>query len=282
MNTFPSEQILGLMPTGAHHRFYLFVDGRQLPPYHQIYFPDDPIVESAAVYLCESDEEHSPYLLAVDPSVKRWFLKHQQGSEGFFFRSSWPIEQLAEHFRQQVQVLSPYGTTSYLNMAHADVAWTLLSASCHWLWQPMDKAWLPTSLGWQIMVRADFEPMVFFELPLQLTPMQWQQLSHIAWQSLLEAIYHHMQRHFPEVLFQQERGDLWVEAHAQIARQKGFVTRQDQLNYFNIIGWLGESAVTGEAYPEIYQLIHFPSSASTPTQRICQAARLARQYALNV
>ncbi|SJN58354.1 hypothetical protein VR7878_02794 [Vibrio ruber DSM 16370] len=282
MRRFQSEQLLDLSPTETGHELYLFVDGRQLPPYSRVYFPDDPIIETAAVYLCEPDEKSSPYLLAVDHSVKHWFLRHQQGTEGFFFSSSWSLEKLAEHFRQQIQVLSPYGTTSYLNMAHADVAWTLLSASCHWFWQPMDKAWLPTSLGWQVMVRADFEPMVFFELPLQLTPMQWQQMSHIAWQSLLEAIYHHMRRHFPEVLFQQESGTLWIEAHAQIARQKGFVTRQDQLNYFNIIGWLGESAVTGESYPEIYQLIHFPSPDNSPTQRICQAARLARQYALNV
>ncbi|WP_051680398.1 DUF4123 domain-containing protein [Vibrio rhizosphaerae] len=278
---YQSESITDLIPFGADDHLYLFVDGRQLPPYCQTHFPDDPIVESAAVYLYESDDESSPYLLAVNRSVKLWFLKHQHGAEGFFFSSLWSIEALAEHFRQQIQVLSPYGTTSYLNMAHADVAWTLLSASCHWFWLPIDKAWLPTSLGWQIMVRADFEPMVFFELPLQFTPEQWQQMSHIAWQSLLEAIYHHMQRDFPEILFQQERGDLWVEAHAQIARQKGFVTRQDQLNYFNIMGWLGEPAVTGESYPDIYQLIHFPSAESTPTQRIRQAARLAKQYALN-
>ncbi|SIO93958.1 DUF4123 domain-containing protein [Vibrio spartinae] len=282
MNMLQPEQALDRIPTTVGDHLYLFVDGRQLPPYYRSYFPDEPIVESAAMYLYESDEEQSPYLLAVDDSVKQWFLRHQRGTEGFFFCSSWSIETLAEHFRQQIQVLSPYGTTSYLNMAHADVAWTLLSASCHWFWLPMDKVWLPTSLGWKVIVRSDFEPMVEFDLPLQLTPVQWQQLSHIAWQSLLEAIYHHMKRHFPEVLFQQDRGDLWVEAHAQIARQKGFVTRQDQLNYFNIIGWLGESAVAGESYPEIYQLIHFPSPARTPTQRIRQAARFAKQYALGV
>ncbi|MDW6004072.1 DUF4123 domain-containing protein [Vibrio mangrovi] len=280
MSAFQTEQAIpDMTPEDSRCCLYLFVDGRQVAPYSRSNFPDDDIVESDAVYLHESDEEPSPYLLAADCSIRQWFLAQQEGCGGFFFTSFWSIRKLREHFRQLIQVQSPYGTGSYLNMAHPEVAWTLLSSSCCWFWRPIEKAWLPTHSGWKILSRFDAEPMIEVPLPLQLTPWQWQRLDHIAWRNLLKVVYHHVQHHFPEILFQQERGDLWIEAHAQIARQKGFITPHDQLNYFNIIGLLGETAVTGEQYPEIYRLLHFPSPVlKTPGQRVRHAARLAEQY----
>jgi hypothetical protein len=76
----------------------------------------------------------------------------------------------------------------------------------------------------------------------------------------------------------QEFFDLWIDAHARIAHQKGFTTAWDQLRYFNILGLLGEQSVTSEMYPDIYRLVHFTSKES-PAERIQRAEKLALQYA---
>jgi hypothetical protein len=137
------------------------------------------------------------------------------------------------------------------------------------------QAWLPTRVGWKVLTKSeqDAKPLVW---PLHISERVWQQLTQVKWMDSLQKVVLLLEREFPTLL-DQEGFDGWLNANANAAYQHGFVTGLDLLFYFNIIGLLGEEAVTTDRYPDIHQLI-FQPSLQTPSQRIEQAAELAYHY----
>ncbi|MEI8634052.1 DUF4123 domain-containing protein [Vibrio sp. PP-XX7] len=269
------DQTVPDMETAHAETLYLLIDGGQLNDFQSL--DQDLLVPIYFYQGGEPLQAVSSYLLNVTPEVKQWFLAKNKPTAGFFFSSKWSADKIVRHFYQLVQVISPYDTQTYLKMAHSEVAWILLNTQCYLFWQPIEKAWLSTRLGWKILIRPK-HVLRLFSASLKLSEEQWLQFDEVVWRNLLEKIHRHICQYFPDMPQQQEYFDLWVDAHARIAHQKGFITERDQLLYFNVIGLLGEQAVTSEQYPDIYQLVHFITS-ETPSQRIEQAEKMARRYA---
>ncbi|CAM3715387.1 hypothetical protein VA7868_02398 [Vibrio aerogenes CECT 7868] len=270
------DPVIPEIKTTDTETLYLFIDGAQLTDLSQL--PSDiPPLPVYCYLVYEELNQISPYLFHATPEIKQWFIGQNKPTAGFFFSSYWSAEELVQHFHQLIQVNSPYNTQSFLKMAHSEVAWALLKTKCQLFWEPMEKAWLPTRMGWKVLTHPDDKRKESPEAPLNLDEEQWMLFDEITWRNLLEKIHRHVGHHFPGML-NQEFFDLWIDAHARIAHQKGFATAGDQLRYFNIIGLLGEQSVTSEMYPDIYQLVHF-TSKETPAERIKKAEKLALQYA---
>jgi hypothetical protein len=262
---------------------YLLVDRGQMSSLDQTF---DQIAEQQRFipisidYPVEKLKNCLLYLLEATDKVKQWFFAQNNPTAGFFFISDWRQTSLARHFSQLIHVNSPYGTEACLNISHPEVAWALLKTGCSLFWHPMRKAWLPTRMGWQVLScpQKVLESDVLQE-PLILSHEQWSFLDEVAWRNLLEKVHQKLHQHFPKLCQQHaEDLDIWVDAHAQIARQKGFESERELLLYFQIIGLLGEKAVTTEtSYPDIYQLIHFESSMDSD-RRVGCAVELALRY----
>ncbi len=256
----------------------LFLDSTQIESCAQKLFEVEGEIDVEPIYILEPfDEllEVSPYVVRVTPQIMSWFYSQQTPTAGFFFTSKQSIEAICCHFRHAIKVRTPYDRDVFFKMAHSEVAWVMLKNDVTHYWAMIDQAWLPTRVGWKILTKPDFVPEAL-KWPLQLTDRLWQQLSQVTWMNTLQAITLHLEAHFPALIAQDEY-DAWLNATASEAYQLGFNTERDLLFYFNIIGWLGEEAVSSEQYPDIHQLVFLPS-LETPSQRIEQASELAYRY----
>lgn len=259
---------------------YLLVDGGQIKNIAQSLYqiPDLPPLEPLFLYPPHDElKDVSPYLVTVTDNVKRWFLAQNNPTAGFFFSSAWTLTDICEHYHQLIQVLTPYGNEVYLKMAHSEVAWVLLASHTACFWQPMQKVWLPTRLGWKVIARpSDIGASSAF--PYKIDDSQWEAFGGIVWRNLLESVDIFITEEFPHLKQRSDDFDGWVAQQATLAYQQGFSTECDQLHYFNIIGLLGEPAVTAESpWPDIGTLVTQPS-LKTPAQRIEMASELAQQY----
>jgi hypothetical protein len=257
---------------------YLFLDSAQIESCAQRLFQVTGAIDLEPIYMHPPYDqllEVTPYIVRVTPSIMTWFYQQQTPTAGFFFRSGYPLEAICSHFRHCIKVVTPYSSDAFFKMAHSEVAWVMLRNEVVHYWRIIDQAWLPTRVGWKILFkpeRMDDE----IRWPLTLNERVWQQLSQVKWMNTLQVVVRHLQKSFP-ALIAQEGFDGWLNATASDAYNQGFVLERDILFYFNIIGLLGEEAVTSERYPNIYHLIVMPS-IQTPSQRIEQAAELAYQY----
>jgi hypothetical protein len=274
------DQTVPSFEVGSDHHLYLFVDGGQIDHLAPLLYQIRDLKKLEPIYLHPPFNELkvvSPYLVEVTESVSQWFIAQNNPTAGFFFTSAWSLESICEHYRQLIVVLSPYGSQLYLKMAHSEAAWVLLESESQLFWHPLEKAWLPTRLGWQELNRPDFKTALPAP-PLKLDDQQWAAMGDISWRNILESVDGFIRQYFSQLPAQQDNFDIWLNESADTAYQQGFHSEADQLHYFNIIGLLGESAVTDEqCYPDIYQLIH-QASTETPSQRIARASELAAQY----
>lgn len=265
---------------------YLLVDGGQIKALaKQLYSIDGPLALEH-IYMFEPYDQLmavSPYLIQATPEVQDWFAQQSQRTEGFFLSSPLKLEALADHFRQFIKVHPPYGGLVFFKMAHSEASWVLLNTSTELYWQSISYVWCPTREGLQQMhnpfpqgnSRSNHKMSDW----LTLSDQQWQQLGDITWRNTLEHIQAHLAQWFPETMNRQGSPLQWLNRQARLAYQRGMTTERDLLLYFNIIGYLGEHAVTDtDAYPDIYQLLTQPSEY-TPTQRVDQAEILAEHYA---
>ncbi|CAM3648608.1 hypothetical protein VA7868_04628 [Vibrio aerogenes CECT 7868] len=259
---------------------YLLVDGGQIKNIAQSLYqiPEVPPLEPVYIHAPHDElKDVSPYLVTATDDVKRWFWAQDNPTAGFFFSSSFSLTDIGDWFHQLIQVLSPYGSDVYLKMAHSEVAWVLLESQAWCFWHPMQKAWLPTRLGWKVLERPEMEEITH-PFPYKLNDLQWEQFGQIMWRNLLESLDIFITEEFPHLKMQHDDFDLWLGQAANVAYQLGFTTECDQLHYFNVIGLLGERAVTAESpWPDIGTLIH-QISEKTPAQRIETASQLAQHY----
>jgi hypothetical protein len=264
-----SEQILYLLVDGG------LIDG-MLPSLYQV---DGPIVLEPIYMLEPYDQlrEVSPCVVQVTPEIQTWFIEQNVPIAGFFFASTLSLDVVCDHLRRCITVISPYGSDVLLKMAHAETAWVLLDNDVAHFWQVIEQAWLPTRLGWKHQLRR-LEPATELDWPLAITDRIWAQFGQISWLTTLETLTAHINQFFPAMVANHdsldEPFDVWLNATALEGYQRGFTSERDLMLYFNIIGFLGETAVTSDDYPEIHQLITKPS-LHTPSQRIEQAAELA-------
>ncbi|MFM2485354.1 DUF4123 domain-containing protein [Celerinatantimonas yamalensis] len=273
----PPEQVL-----------YLLVDGGQVSSLaEQLYNLDGPLALEA-IYMFEPYDELravSPYIIQAIPSVQQWFFALEQPTAGYFVSSSSSLADLADHFRQFIKVYPPYGSVAFFKMAHSEAAWVLFNDQVASFWLSIEHVWVPTRFGLQEM-DSPFKAKAFADTAqatltdwLIIDESQWQQLGLIVWRNTLDSIHQHVTQWFAKRLSSQEDPQAWLAEHAQVAYKRGFCTESDLLMYFNIIGLLGESAVTHEqAYPDIFQLLTEPSARS-PSQRVDEAELLAEKYA---
>jgi hypothetical protein len=262
---------------------YLLVDGGLIDDMLASLYQVEGPIELEPIYMLEPYDqlrEVSPCVVQVTPEIQTWFIEQNVPIAGFFFASSRSLEALGAHFCHCISVMSPYGSEVLLKMAHAETAWVLLDNDVAHFWYGIEQAWLPTRLGWKHQIRR-LEPATLLDWPLAITDRIWAQFGQISWLTTLETLTVHISQFFPAIVANHdsvdEPFDVWLNATALEGYQRGFTSERDLMFYFNIIGFLGERAVTTDDYPEIHQLITRPS-LHTPSQRIERAAELAYHY----
>lgn len=278
--------VLSEMELMPGESLYLLVDGGQIKALaEQLYNIDGPLVLEP-IYLFEPYDQLravSPYLIQATPEVQDWFAQQSQPTAGFFLSSSLKLEALADHLRQFIKVHPPYGGLAFFKMAHSEASWVLLNTPCEHYWQSISSVWCLTREGLKQM-RNPFSQSAELATDtmsdwLTLNDQQWQQLGDITWRNTREHIQAHLRQWFPELIAAHDHPIQWIDEQAKVAYQRGMTTERDLLLYFNIIGYLGERAVTDtDAYPDIYQLLTKPSE-QTPSQRVDQAELLAEHAA---
>jgi hypothetical protein len=260
---------------------YLFLDGSQIEGCLTRLFQVEGAIDLEPIYMIEPYDtllEVSPLVVRVTPEIMAWFYEQATPTAGFFFTCAYPLEVIASHFRQMIKIVTPLGSQAFFKMAHSEVSWVMLRNDSAHYWAIMDQVWLPTRVGWKILSKPD-RPSEPLRWPLQLSERIWKQLAQVSWMNTLQAVVRHLEQYFPHLLAQ-DGFDGWLNAVATDGYQQGFSAERDLLLYFNIIGLLGEEAVTTSRYPDIYQLITTPS-LQTPSQRVEQAAELAYHYSLS-
>jgi len=271
------DEVTPDIDTEQDKSLYLLVDGAQFDHLPKLLYQVSGLIELEPVYLYghyESLKEVSPYVVKATQEYQDWFLAQNKPTAGFFFSSNAALDVICDHLRQLIKVIAPYGSKVFFKMAHSEAAWILLDNQLPHLWAVMDQVWLPTRLGWKVLVRPT-EPMNNIGWPLMLTDSLWLQLQEIVWRNTVLTVQAHIEQYFPH-LMEQEQADVWLDTMAKYAYRQGFSTEQDLFFFFNIIGFLGEEAVRTERYPDIYTRLTQPSKF-TPSQRIEQAAELAYQ-----
>ncbi|KEA64654.1 putative membrane protein [Marinobacterium lacunae] len=263
----------------AHtQQLYLIVDGGQIEDLAPQLYALEGELEMEFIYL-KAPYDHlmevSPCVIRATEPVKEWFLEQNAPTAGYLFASSQTLEAVASLFRAIIEVESPLGSNVFLKMAHSEVAHILLETRTPALWMIVETGWLPTRYGWQYAERPT-DLALDVSHPIKLTDDQWQRFGAISWRNRLEEVQAHLRHYFPQCLDRVARPESWIAHHAETAYNKGFTTLQEQLIYFNILGWLGDDAFT-DRYPDIQDLIE-TRSARTPGQRLEQAAILAERY----
>ncbi|RQW65020.1 DUF4123 domain-containing protein [Vibrio viridaestus] len=264
--------------TSQPNDLYLFVDAGQIEQFAQKIYRVPGEIDLEPIYMLPPYDhlrEVSPYIVKVTDSVKEWFIEQNSVTAGFFFSSQFEIDDLCEHFRQCIKVMTPYGSKVFLKMAQSEAACALLENDNPHFWFMLEQAWLPTRAGWKELDKPEHLENEI-QWPLVLTESVWQEFGQIAWLTSLEGVQEHIQNYFPH-LTDYSDFNRWLKEKAKEAYDQGFTSIQDLLFFFNIIGYLGEEAVYTNQYPDIYQLITSPS-VRTPSQRIEQAAKLAYEY----
>ncbi|KXF82452.1 hypothetical protein ATN88_10100 [Enterovibrio coralii] len=261
---------------GGKH-LYLILDATQIQKVETFLYQVEGNPQYEPVYLnspWNELKEVSPCVVVATRNIIDWFRKNANANQGYFFSSFANLEEVAETMRRVIQVKTPYGSSVFYKMAHAEAAWVLFDDECSVLWHNIEQVWLPTRDGW----KSKNKPNTLFSLapqPITFTEKQWALLGQISWRNSLEKIEKHITKWFNDSLPQADNH--WVREQASRAYQKGFSSERDLLQYFTVLGFLGENALTEDAYPDLYQLINVPS-AQTPSQRIERAALLAERY----
>ncbi|MDD1783216.1 DUF4123 domain-containing protein [Enterovibrio sp. ZSDZ35] len=269
---FPDMDLHGDM------HLYLILDGTQIPNVETLLYQVEGNPKYEPIYFnspWSELKEVSPCVVVATWNLVDWFRKNANANQGYFFSSFANLEDVAETMRGVIQVKTPYGSSVFYKMAHAEAAWVLFDDESPALWHNIEQVWLPTRDGW----KTKNKPSTLSSSPQQpitFTDKQWAQLGQISWRNSLEKIEKHITKWFNHSLPQTDNH--WVREQASRAYQKGFSSERDLLQYFTVLGFLGEKALTEEAYPELYQLVNAPS-AQTPSQRIEKAALLAERYA---
>ena len=259
---------------------YLLLDGGQIPELERQLFEviDSPAYQPLYLYSpWDSLREVSPCLVEASEPLLSWF-QLQPANTGWLLASHLTLLPLADQLRQLIEVESPYGSRILLKLAAPETMACLMVDADPWLWQGIAQVWLPTRAGWHYwQVKETLaEPMGD---ACRLTDAQWARLSEVSWQNQLDTTYRHMARWFPARLSERRDPREWIARWAKQAYQLGFQTERDQLLFFNVLGFLGESWWGSDDYPTLTKLLTLPS-AQTPSQRVELAARWAEQHAL--
>ncbi|MFV7643051.1 DUF4123 domain-containing protein [Shewanella algae] len=260
-------------------QLYLCVDGGQIPELARQLYGLAGELDLEAIYLFppyDTLKSVSPYVIRATEPVEQWFLAQNKPLSGYFFASALPLDVICSQMRRLIRIQSPYGSQVFFKLAHSEAAWVLLDTHMPQLWQSMTQAWLPTRDGWRHLRQPEMAD-TRISPDIRLSDEQWRRLGQISWCNIQKSIARHMMKYFPTRWAELQEPQAWVARWADIAYQKGFCIERDLLMFFNIIGFLGEAALTGAAYPDIRLLVDTPS-ALPPTQRIEQAAELAFQY----
>lgn len=276
------DEFIPDMDVEENEQLYLFVDGGQFDDLPKDLYSVSGTIDLEPIYMeppYDALMAVSPYVVKATDEFKAWFFAQNKVIAGFFFSSSLPIEEICEHFRQVIKVISPYGSDVYLKMANAECAWVFLAQEDPYYWKAFNHVWVPTRLGWQALERPDDLKLDEFDFskPLKISDEIWGKLGEVSWRNTLEELAIHMQKFFPEI--EQHTTDFhqWLDSEGKVAYAKGFASQRDLTFYFNIIGYLGIDAVSEARYSDIEQLLNQPS-IQTPSQRVEQAAELAYQY----
>lgn len=259
---------------------YLIVDGSKIPLLSRELMLADIDAYFSAVYSFppwEQLREVSPFVVEATPSIIDWFTALETADVGYFFSSELEPFDLTHHLVTLAEGITPYGGKVMFKMAHPEGAWVLFEDESPLLWQGISKVWIPVQGEWQVKSHPKNLPSPKAE-KLVFTEQQWQSFGDISWRNTQKMIYRHMVKWFPERLGASDNPADWVASWANAAYQKGFGVHSDLLSFFNVLGYLGESAINQPVYPDIYHLIQQPS-LMTSSQRIERAAELAEAYA---
>lgn len=261
---------------------YLFIDGSQFDNLPKLLYSVSGSIDLEPIYLDHPYDallEVSPYIVRLTKEFRHWFFEQNKVIAGFFFSSNKPIDELGDHFRNLIKVVSAYGSDVYFKMANSECAWVFLETDSPYYWNVMNQVWVPTRFGWKELNRTENFVKQQLVFPFKISEAHWSMLGEISWRNSLEEVREHLEKYFPQLINTQSEFDKWLDSEAKVAYRKGFVSVRDLAFYFNIIGYLGINAVNSEQFPEISQLLNQPS-LETPSQRIERAAELAYDYSI--
>ncbi|MDC0612580.1 DUF4123 domain-containing protein [Vibrio sp.] len=262
---------------------YLFIDGGQVNDIAKTLYQIPGELDLEPIYMLPPFEELkdvSPYVIKATQDVQDWFKSTNEVTAGFFFSTTFLLDEVCDYYRQFIRVISPYRSKVFLKMAHSEVAWTLLSKAEHPFWGPISHAWIPTRMGWKELVRDKYTMLPNineFTERYVISDGIWDSFAEISWRNTMENLERHVRKWFPHLLTENNDFNDWLNLWAKSAYRKGFTTERDLFYFFNVIGLVGDIDSLPNKYPDIDALIH-QASELTPSQRIEQAAKLAYQY----
>lgn len=272
------QQGLTLTPL-KNERLYLLVDGSQINNLLEQLYSLDCEIHLEPIYLYEPWQHlnHvSPVLVQANSTVVNWFFSTASINNGYFLSSSQSLSEIADHFRNFIQVLTPYESLVFLKLAHAECAQIFYEKQLSNYWGKTSQVWLPTRNSWAFIQNSAKETKS--TQSHQLTDQQWEKLGQISWLNTIESLAEHAKKYFPNVELNGLTRFDWTEHHASNAYEKGFTSQRDLMFYINVLGYLNGELPTEAKHFDIYHLIYSPSK-QTHSQRIEQAAILASQYA---
>lgn len=263
-------------------RLFLLVEGANIPDLASQLYQLPGELEQEPIFL------HPPYddLLDISPrvvlatkDVQQWFLELNQNQSGYFFSSNFSLSQVSESLRRLIVVEMPGGNKGFLRFFDSAVAEILLETQCAPLWHPMKRVWLERAGEWRMLDNPFEASPELTKDSVKITDEQWLRMKMIPWLNTLpDRVTHHLQSWFPESMSLVKDLRQWVKQHMELAYAQGFKTEQDLLYYFNVLGYLGEDALSNSAYPELTQFFD-ATSPDSPSHRIAHAAELAEHIA---
>lgn len=229
----------------------------------------------------------SPCLISLsgsqDPIVGH-FLNQAEREWGYLLFCRAPQAGLLEHLRWLVSVRHPLGEELLLRLADPAVISVLLDHAVQnadaTLFGPVEQIVTPDVVHgyWHHHRRPGNPPFAIPATPYPLSEEQLALLGEVSFRSIVRHLDEHMRDYFPSYQSGLAGSTRWQHLHelASRAYEQGFNSERDITLYANIFGFLGDDALA--RYPNIQALLS-KASEQTATQRIEQAAELAREHA---
>ncbi|MEE1948333.1 DUF4123 domain-containing protein [Pseudomonas alcaligenes] len=218
-----------------------------------------------------------------DPILNQ-HLRHAEEEWGYLLFSNASQEDQLIHLRWLNSVKHPLGEEMLLRQADPAVAGALLGHAEQTgdatLFGPFEHIALidRTQQCWRQYARPGAAVQISRENPYQLSEAQLELLGEVSLRSCVIQLDAHMHEFFPDYRPQLRGTDRWQHLHelASSAYARGFNSERAITLYANIFGFLGEDAL--DRHVDIAVQLNTPS-ATTPEQRIEQAAEIARERA---
>lgn len=229
----------------------------------------------------------SPCLISLsgphDPILGH-FISQAESEWGYLLFSHAPQGELLNHLRWLISVRHPLGEELLLRLADPAVISALLAHAVQTaeptLFGPIEQLVAP-DVGhgrWLHHRRPGNPPQAIQTKPYPLSEEQLALLGEVSFRRIVRQLDEHMRDYFPSYQSGLAGAARWQHLHelASRAYEQGFNSERDITLYANIFGFLGEDALA--RHPDLQALLS-KASEQAPTQRIEQAAELARERA---